>query len=72
MPDLFADGSYEPVAVEGPLADHVVAFVRRHEGDAILVVVPRLPTPVWTAPIGLDRRTSAWPCRGPDAVQRRR
>ena len=44
LPDLFADGSYEPVAVDGRLADHVVAFVRRHGPDAILTVVPRLPT----------------------------
>lgn len=43
LPDLFADGSYEPVAVEGRLADRVVAFVRRHGSDAILTVVPRLP-----------------------------
>jgi (1->4)-alpha-D-glucan 1-alpha-D-glucosylmutase len=43
LPGLFADGSYEPVAVEGRLADHIVAFVRRHKGDAILTVVPRLP-----------------------------
>jgi len=43
MPDLFAEGSYEPVAVEGRLADHVVAFVRRHRSDALLTVVPRLP-----------------------------
>jgi (1->4)-alpha-D-glucan 1-alpha-D-glucosylmutase len=44
LPDLFAEGSYEPVAVEGRLADHVVAFVRRHGSDALLTVVPRLPT----------------------------
>jgi (1->4)-alpha-D-glucan 1-alpha-D-glucosylmutase len=43
MPELFVHGSYEPVAVEGPLADHVIAFLRRHEVDAILVVAPRLP-----------------------------
>lgn len=43
IPALFADGSYEPIAVDGPLADHVVAFVRRHGADAILVAVPRLP-----------------------------
>jgi malto-oligosyltrehalose synthase len=44
MPELFAQGSYEPVAAEGPLANHVVAFLRRHDSDAIIVVVPRLPT----------------------------
>ena len=44
MPDLFADGSYEPVAVDGRLAARIVAFVRRRGSDAILTVVPRLPT----------------------------
>jgi (1->4)-alpha-D-glucan 1-alpha-D-glucosylmutase len=43
MPELFAHGSYEPIAIAGPAADHVVAFLRRHRSDAILVVVPRLP-----------------------------
>jgi malto-oligosyltrehalose synthase len=43
LPELFADGSYEPVKVEGRLANHIVAFIRRHKGDAILTVVPRLP-----------------------------
>ena len=44
MPELFAQGSYGPVAVEGRLAGHLVAFVRRQGSDAILAVVPRLPT----------------------------
>jgi maltooligosyltrehalose synthase len=44
LPDLFAKGSYEPVAVRGPLADHVVAFLRRHDSDVLVVAVPRLPT----------------------------
>jgi malto-oligosyltrehalose synthase len=44
MPELFAKGSYEPVTVEGPLANHVVAFLRRHEAEVLLVAVPRLPT----------------------------
>jgi maltooligosyltrehalose synthase len=43
MPDLFAEGSYEPVAVEGRSADRVVAFLRRHGSDCILTVIPRLP-----------------------------
>lgn len=43
-PDLFAEGSYQALTVEGPAAEHVVAFARNH-GDAWLVVlVPRLLT----------------------------
>ena len=32
------DGAYEPLAVEGPASDHVVAFVR---GGEVVTVVPR-------------------------------
>ena len=42
---LFALGDYGPVAAEGPRADRVVAFTRRHEGCTMLVVVPRLAAP---------------------------
>jgi malto-oligosyltrehalose synthase len=59
MPEVFAQGSYEPVDVDGPLADHVVAFVRRHEADAILVVTPRLPTGLESA--GLSDTTLTLP-----------
>ena len=39
---LFRDGDYRPAAVTGTLADHVFAFQRRHEGQIVLVIVPRL------------------------------
>ncbi len=39
----FAHGSYDPVAVTGPQAEHVVAFLRSHGEQHYLVVVPRLP-----------------------------
>jgi (1->4)-alpha-D-glucan 1-alpha-D-glucosylmutase len=43
VPELFARGEYRPVEVSGPLAAHVVAFLRSR-GDALcIVVVPRLP-----------------------------
>jgi (1->4)-alpha-D-glucan 1-alpha-D-glucosylmutase len=53
LPQLFARGSYEPVSVEGRLADHVVAFLRRHDSDAMLVVVPRLTAALSTVPTQL-------------------
>lgn len=43
LPALFVDGSYEPVAVEGRFADHIVAFLRHHKAESVLAVVPRLP-----------------------------
>jgi malto-oligosyltrehalose synthase len=49
---LFSEGSYEPLAVSGPKAAHLIAFCRRHRGEALKVVVPRLTT-------GLDSATGA-------------
>jgi (1->4)-alpha-D-glucan 1-alpha-D-glucosylmutase len=42
-PALFAEGRYLPLPVEGPAADHVVAFARQHDRQAIIVVTTRLP-----------------------------
>ena len=41
-PALFDAGSYEAVPVRGRLARHVIAFVRRHGDEAVLVVATRL------------------------------
>lgn len=41
-PELFADGGYQPLGVEGQNRDHLLGFVRRHGEDALVVVVPRL------------------------------
>ena len=37
-PILWEQGSYEPVAVEGARAGHVLAFLRRHGDEALLAV----------------------------------
>jgi (1->4)-alpha-D-glucan 1-alpha-D-glucosylmutase len=42
LPELYTTGAYLPVETRGPQADHVFAFVRRHESAAALIVVPRL------------------------------
>jgi malto-oligosyltrehalose synthase len=39
---LFAEGSYEPLAVSGAKAAHLIAFARRLDGEAVIVAVPRL------------------------------
>ena len=38
-PALFARGTYEPIAVTGPRAGHVLAFTRAHDGNAVRCVV---------------------------------
>ena len=51
--ELFLDGRYLPLVATGPLAAHVVAFVREHHERRLLVVVPRLTTMV---------AAGDWPC----------
>jgi len=41
-PDLFLDGDYVPLQVEGEHADHVVAFARQGDGNISITVAPRL------------------------------
>ncbi|SFU44886.1 malto-oligosyltrehalose synthase [Halomonas korlensis] len=42
QPRLFEAGDYQPLVIDGARATQVVAFVRRHGDQAVLVVVPRL------------------------------
>jgi (1->4)-alpha-D-glucan 1-alpha-D-glucosylmutase len=41
-PELFANGSYEPLKAEGSHNDHVCAFLRHRNGRSALIAVPRL------------------------------
>jgi (1->4)-alpha-D-glucan 1-alpha-D-glucosylmutase len=72
--DLFRDGDYLPLAVDGTAAEHLCAFARCHDGRAVVVVVPRLlarlygnldpaaPAPWGNTRIALPREpaASAW------------
>ncbi|KPG70721.1 malto-oligosyltrehalose synthase [Pseudomonas libanensis] len=42
-PELFRHGSYTALEVVGQHAERVVAFYRQHQGQQLLVVVPRWP-----------------------------
>ncbi|MEA1052204.1 malto-oligosyltrehalose synthase [Lamprobacter modestohalophilus] len=42
MPDLFAEGEYSPLTVEGPHAHRLCAFSRSHQGQSVVVIAPRL------------------------------
>lgn len=50
LPDLFRDGDYVPLAVEGDRAAHVCAYARTHD-DAAVVVVTGL---YWSKLLGSD------------------
>ena len=41
-PELYARGSYEPLAVSGPSAEHAITFRRVLGTDELIVVAPRL------------------------------
>ena len=41
-PGLFTSGAYAPLALDGPAADHLLAFSRIHEGRAAIVLAMRL------------------------------
>ncbi|MDT4856153.1 Maltooligosyl trehalose synthase [compost metagenome] len=42
QPQLFREGDYQPLEVQGEQAERVLAFARTHGGHSLLVVVPRL------------------------------
>lgn len=60
LPELFSHGDYQPVRVEGPMAEHVVAFLRTHGDNRLLVVVPRLPLTLMTTPETLQIEPARW------------
>src|SRR5687768_17848280 len=54
--DIFTNGDYNPVDVQGARRDHVFAFARTAGGRRLVVAVPRLVATIApqadTAPIG--------------------
>ena len=48
-PELFASGAYLPLSATGEHAERVLAFARQHDAKALIVVVPRLVTPLLEA-----------------------
>ena len=65
-PALFAHGRYTPVKLDGAQADHVIAFLRQHDGQALLVAVTRLsaallaPNGPPIVPVGSDVGGDVW------------
>ena len=57
---LFESGDYRPVPVEGPLADAVIAFVRRTSGAWMLVVAPRLAQRLPLVSDGIELGPGGW------------
>ena len=45
LAEVFAHGDYQPLEVIGPHRDHVIAFARRHGGDAVIVAAGKSLAP---------------------------
>jgi (1->4)-alpha-D-glucan 1-alpha-D-glucosylmutase len=45
LPDVFAQGDYQPIEVTGPHRDHVIAFARRRGRDAAIIAVTKSLAP---------------------------
>jgi (1->4)-alpha-D-glucan 1-alpha-D-glucosylmutase len=43
-PELFRDGSYEPIHATGPQADRICAFMRTNEGSSLVSAVALYPS----------------------------
>jgi (1->4)-alpha-D-glucan 1-alpha-D-glucosylmutase len=56
LADVFTHGDYQPLEVSGAHRDHVIAFARRHEGEAAITVVTKALAP-------MSQGGRAWPCR---------
>ncbi|MGE0384494.1 MAG: malto-oligosyltrehalose synthase [Gammaproteobacteria bacterium] len=77
LPALFRDGTYLPLETTGKRSAHACAFMRRQDGQAIVVIAPRLTyrllgdagglpvgTPVWQdTAIGLPHGVAGRACR---------
>jgi (1->4)-alpha-D-glucan 1-alpha-D-glucosylmutase len=53
--DLFRSGEFVPLEVAGERSEHVIAFLRRHEGRQALVVIPR-----WVVNWSRNENDSLW------------
>jgi (1->4)-alpha-D-glucan 1-alpha-D-glucosylmutase len=59
-PALFSHGHYLPIAVQGPAADHVIAFARVHRREAAITVVTRFATRLLPTGGGILIPQMAW------------
>ncbi len=64
IPSLFATGAYGVIPASGTFSAHVVSYCRTHQGDAILVAVPRVAAKLGCPPLGAvweDTRLDGFP-----------
>ncbi len=59
-PELFKAGAYLPLEVNGACSEHVIAFARVHEDQAVIVVTPRLNYTLGLRKTGLPCGKRLW------------
>jgi (1->4)-alpha-D-glucan 1-alpha-D-glucosylmutase len=59
-PELFAQGDYQALQVEGAHKEHVFAFARTHEGRSCIVIVPRWVAKLMDAVNDMPLRERVW------------
>ncbi len=60
MPDLFHQGTYVPLRITGSGKDHLIAFLRRHEEQYLICLVPRFPQQLLKAKHGSLAQQIDW------------
>jgi (1->4)-alpha-D-glucan 1-alpha-D-glucosylmutase len=59
-PELFAQGDYQPLQIEGAHKEHAFAFARTFEGRGCIVIVPRWSAKLMDAVNELPLRERVW------------
>jgi (1->4)-alpha-D-glucan 1-alpha-D-glucosylmutase len=59
-PELFSQGSYQPLIAEGPDADRIAAFIRRHNGQSVLLAAELYPWRTRQSGTTLDLPEGEW------------
>lgn len=59
-PELFAQGDYQPLQVDGVRKEHVFAFARTHGGRSFVAVVPRWAAKLMDAAMELPVGARVW------------
>lgn len=60
FPDVFLDGAYEPLLLEGPRSENVCAFARRHGNVVLIAAAPRLLATVTDSAEAPSTMESLW------------
>jgi (1->4)-alpha-D-glucan 1-alpha-D-glucosylmutase len=59
-PDLFIDGDYQPLEIQGTHKDRVIAFARKHGSDWMISLTVRCVASVQAPIIGPNERHQFW------------